>query len=144
MRAFRTIFCAATIGCGALWAYGADRAQAEGAIAIGSTGSVAKDGYSIGINVNSSTEADAKRQALAWCRSHGSQVTQRECKIVTTFCHQCPAEAEDPKDGTPGFGWAVVADEASAKSVAIDHCPATAGNRREFCKVVNTLCDTTP
>lgn len=85
MRAFRTIFCAVTIGCGALWTYGADRVQAEGAIAFGSTGSVAKDGYSIGINVNSSTEADAKRKALAWCRTHGSQVTQRECKIVTTF-----------------------------------------------------------
>ena len=52
MRVFRTIFCAVTIGCGALWAHGADRAQAEGAIAFGSTGSVAKDGYSIGINVN--------------------------------------------------------------------------------------------
>jgi hypothetical protein len=91
MRAFRTNFFAVTIGCGALWAYGADRAQAEGAIAFGSTGSVAEDGYSIGINVNSSTEADAKRQALAWCRTHGSEITRRECKIVATFRHQCAA-----------------------------------------------------
>ena len=39
-------------------------ACAHGALAIGVTGDIAKDGYSLGINVNSQTPEKAREQAL--------------------------------------------------------------------------------
>lgn len=122
-----------------------DRAGAEGALAVGATGSVAKDGYSIGISTNYATVDEAKSNALDWCHTHGSKPTESHCEIITTFHHQCAAEANDPKPGTPGAGWAVAQDEETAKKMALTNCRATAGGgRRDFCKVVNVHCDIKP
>jgi len=120
-------------------------ARAEGAIALGITGDIAADGYSIGINVNSDTEQEARDAALNWCRSHGAKDTEDKCQILTTFHHQCAAEAQDPKPGTPGAGWAIAADKDTAEKMAMTTCFATAGKDRVgACKIVSSVCDANP
>jgi hypothetical protein len=116
-------------------------AAAEGALALGVTGNITKDGYAIGINVNSKSEAEASEAALKYCRSHGSDVARAKCEIFATFRDQCAAEAEDPQPGTPGAGWAIAADKAAAEKMAMMNCLATAGARGSFCKVVTSICD---
>ena len=117
-------------------------AVAAGAIAFGSTGDIAKDGYSIGLNGGSATEEDARSGAMKWCRTHGPKQTQDQCEIVAVFHSQCAAEAQDPKPGTPGFGFAVAETEEDAKKMAMAICTASSGKgRRQFCAVVSTKCD---
>ena len=122
----------------AAWSQGA---AAEGAMAIGVTGNITKDGYAIGININSSSAAEASDAAMKYCKSHGSDVARAKCEIFATFHDQCAAEAEDPQPGTPGAGWAIAADKAAAEKMATMNCRATAGNRGSFCKVVTSVCD---
>jgi hypothetical protein len=122
----------------AAWPHGA---AAEGAVAIGMTGNIAKDGYAIGINTNSDSEAQARDEALKYCRSHGSDAARAKCEIFATFHNQCAAEAEDPQPGTPGAGWAIAVDKAAAEKMAMTNCLATAGDRGSFCKVVTSVCD---
>ena len=117
------------------------RAAAEGAIALGVTGNIAKDGYAIGININSASEAEARNGAMQYCSSHGSNVARAKCEIFATFRDQCAAEAEDPQPGTPGAGWAIGPDKAAAEQMAMMNCLATAGDRGSFCKVVTSVCD---
>ncbi len=120
--------------CGSGWA--------TGAIAFGSTGDVAKDGYSIGINANSSSDEEVRNGAMNWCRSHGPKETQDKCEILLVYHNQCVAEAQDPKPGTPGFGFATADTEDAAKAVAMAICGATAGkSRRKFFEIVTTICD---
>ena len=131
--------------CVALATLGSHHARAEGALALGVTGDIAKDGYSIGINVNSKTVQEAGDNALSYCKSHGAQQTEAKCQLVTTFHHQCAAEAQDPKPGTPGAGWAIANDKASAEKMAMTICFATAGKTRtDQCKVVVSVCDESP
>jgi hypothetical protein len=120
------------------WPHGA---AAEGAMALGVTGNVAKDGYAIGISINNASEAEARDAALKYCQSHGSAVARAKCEIFATFHDQCVAEAEDSKPGTPGAGWAIAADKSAAEKMAMTNCQATAGNRGSFCKVVTSVCD---
>ena len=120
------------------WSHGA---AAEGAMALGVTGNITKDGYAIGINVNSSSEAEARDAALKYCKSHGGDAARAKCEIFATFHGQCAAEAEDPQAGTPGAGWAIAADKAAAEKMAMTNCLATAGDRGSFCKVVTSVCD---
>ena len=110
-------------------------------MAIGVTGNITKDGYAIGINVNSSSDAEARDAALKYCKSHGSDVARAKCEIFATFRNQCAAEAEDPQPGTPGAGWAIAADKSAAEKMAMINCLATAGDRGSFCKVVTSVCD---
>ena len=124
----------------AVWPQGA---AAEGAMALGVTGNITKDGYAIGININSSSEAEARDAALKYCKSHGSDVARAKCEIFATFRDQCAAEAEDPQAGTPGAGWAIAADKSVAEKMAMMNCLATAGDRGSFCKVVTSVCDGT-
>jgi len=120
------------------WSHGA---AAEGAMALGVTGNITKDGYALGININSGSEAEARDAALKYCQSHGSDVARAKCEIFATFRDQCAAEAEDPKPGTPGAGWAIAADKSAAEKMAMTNCLATAGDRGSFCKVVTSVCD---
>ena len=122
----------------AAWPQGA---ASEGAMALGVTGNITKDGYAIGININSGSEAEASTAALKYCQSHGSDVARAKCEIFATFRDQCAAEAEDPQPGTPGAGWAIAADKAAAEKMAMMNCLATAGDRGSFCKVVTSVCD---
>ena len=59
----------------AAWPHGA---AAEGAMALGVTGNITKDGYAIGINVNSSSEAEARDAALKYCRTHGGDAAHAQ------------------------------------------------------------------
>ena len=119
------------------------RAMAEGALALGTSGDIAKDGYSIGITWNYATTERAREQALEWCRTHGSPRTRASCKFVIDIHRQCAAEATDPEPGTPGAGWAIAPDKQSAETMAMANCMATAGQGRgQFCKVANSICDT--
>ena len=120
-------------------------ACAEGALAIGISGDIAKDGYSLGMSVNKDTEEKAREAALDWCRNHGSPATRSNCRIISAFRRQCVAEANDPQAGTPGAGWAVGPDKEAAERMAMANCLATAGrDRQKFCVVATSLCDTKP
>lgn len=132
--AFACAFAISVAACGS--------AAAVGALAFGTTGDVAKDGYSIGINASSATEEDARKSAMNWCKTHGPKQTQDRCEILVIYKNQCVAEAQDPKPGTPGFGFALADTEDDAKTLAMAICKASAGKGRvQFCKVASFLCD---
>src|ERR1700685_3324618 len=118
----RSIAVSLPISCCALavaaWCHGA---AAEGAVALGVTGNITKDGYAIGININAGSEAEARDAALKYCQSHGSAVARAKCEIFATFSNQCAAEAEDPQPGTRRGGLALA--------------------RGSFCKVVTAVSD---
>jgi hypothetical protein len=64
--------------------------------------------------------------------------------VVTSFSNKCAAVALDPKDGTPGAGWATGDTQTDADEEALARCRSAAGtNRRDFCKVIDRLCDGT-
>jgi uncharacterized protein DUF4189 len=66
---------------------------------------------------------------------------QAQCEVLMTLRSPCVSEAQDPKAGTPGFGFAVADTEEDAKRTAMAICRASAGKgRRDFCKVAATLC----
>ena len=138
---FKRLVSSTAVCCALFVAAWAQGAAAEGAMAIGVTGNITKDGYSIGININSDSEAQARESAIKYCRSHGSDVARAKCEIFATYRDQCAAEAEDPQPGTPGAGWAIAADKAVAEKMAMINCLATAGDRGSFCKVVTSVCD---
>src|SRR6516165_9764445 len=143
MREVREFLGFAVLGLALL---AASPAPADGAVALGITGDVAKDGYSIGFGVDYPTEEKAREGALNHCRKHGgSPQTVAKCEIIAVFRRQCGAEAQDPKPGTPGFGWAIASDQETANNVALSNCRASAGRGRvDFCKIVNSTCDNTP
>jgi len=119
-------------------------AAADGALAVGEPADVAAEGYAYGFGVNlASNEASAK--AMRDCTTESPGVdprAQRLCKIVQTFRNKCFAVAMDPKDATPGAGWAVADDRAAAGRDALAKCMETAGDdRRSYCKVTHTDCD---
>jgi hypothetical protein len=121
-----------------------DRANAAGAVAVGiAPGGVIK-GYGYGFQGNSPNMDEAKAKALGACKTSPSNpATQARCKVVATFTNKCVAGALDPKNGTPGAGWALGDTQKQADDEALARCRSTAGDRREFCKVINQLCDGT-
>ena len=123
---------------------GSNPGAAEGALAIGTTGNVANDGIALGTGYNYATRQGAIDRALAECRGRTDAPKATPfCQIVGTFTRQCAATALDPKAGTPGAGWAIAASQQKANSQALANCRATAGaNRRQFCKVDTSECDT--
>jgi hypothetical protein len=119
-------------------------AVAEGALAIGLPGDVAKDGIALGWNTNSPTAAEARQRALTGCRDvkNSTEAARSLCKIVGTFHDQCVAGAEDPDPGTPGVGWAVAADKKTAEQQALAMCQTKSPPaRRAACKVMTSGCD---
>jgi hypothetical protein len=113
-------------------------AQAAGAVAIGLPADVAKDGISMFVDVNADSAPKARSQALIGCKTKtpGSDTSKALCKVVATFTNQCAAMALDPKDGTPGFGWAIADTAEEAKKQAIANCRDTAGpDRQDACVV---------
>lgn len=114
-----------------------------GAMAVGTTGNFAKDGFAFGAAVNQPSEDSAKSSALDTCGKYqGAPKMAAACGVVSTFHGQCFALAFDPQAGTPGVGWAIAADQASAQQQALANCQATAGaERRPFCKLGQSACD---
>jgi hypothetical protein len=118
-------------------------ARAEGAIAIGASGDFAKEGFAFGAAINKSSADEAGAQALATCRKYeGAPKMAAICQVVFTFSHECYALSFDPKPGTPGVGWAIASDKATAEDRALKNCQVTAGSdRRDSCKVNQSFCD---
>jgi hypothetical protein len=133
-----------------------DRANSTGAVAEGiAPGGVAK-GYSYAINGNSLNADAAGAAALAACKKGPDQLAsgaspnasfakaRARCAVVFTFTNKCAATALDPKDGTPGAGWAIGDTQKQADDEALARCRSTAGaDRRDFCKVITQKCDGT-
>jgi hypothetical protein len=119
-------------------------ARAEGALAIGTSGNFAKDGFALGGAIDKATKQDAIDQALTTCRKYeGAPKMAAICRIVATFRRECFAINFDPKPGTPGVGWAVGPTKAAAEERALAACQTTAGAaRRKFCKLEQSFCDT--
>jgi hypothetical protein len=118
-------------------------ASAEGALAVGQPGNVAKNGVAIGVSVGFPTASAAGQDALVQCKSSEVKSSTRQlCRVVRTFKHQCVAIAMDPAPGTPGFGWGMAASRWEARSTSLAACSRTAGaSRQGACKVVGTDCD---
>jgi tetratricopeptide (TPR) repeat protein len=117
--------------------------RAEGAIAVGSSGNIAKDGLAFSGVANKSTKQEAIDITVKACRQYsGAPRAAVLCKSVATFAEQCFAIAEDPKGGTPGAGWATGVDFATATKKALDLCRSTAGpSRSAFCELEGADCD---
>jgi hypothetical protein len=119
---------------------------AAGAVAVGMPADVAKQGVSMGVSTKAHTMDEAKAKAVSDCKTVGSPQSKALCKVVATFSNQCAALAEDPKPGTPGFGWAIADTSQAAKDQAMANCRDTAGaKRRDACESGNndTKCDGT-
>lgn len=119
------------------------RARADGAVAVGSTGNIVRDGIAFGMVVNEPKEKAAET-AVSRCRTFQARAAAERCKVVATFAGECFAVAYDPKPGTPGAGWGVGPDQLAANQNAIAMCEQTAGPARKgYCRVESGGCDTT-
>jgi Domain of unknown function (DUF4189) len=132
------------IGCAvALIMMAGAAAHADGALAVGSTADVAKDGIAIGTSINYKTGEAAEQAALERCRDYKpAPKAAAQCRSVGTFKGECYAISFDPKDGTPGAGWAIAATKPLAEQRAMANCQITAGDgRRDFCRIEESKCD---
>ena len=123
----------------------ADLAAADGALAVGEPADVASEGFAYGYALDQPTAEKAGADALADCKTPTQGIDPRAqalCKVVQAFKNQCFAVAMDPQDATPGVGWAIEGDKASAARAALAKCVATAGDgRRDACEVTHSGCD---
>jgi hypothetical protein len=121
-------------------------AFADGAVALGRPADIAKAGVAIGISANYADNTIATKFALEQCHANreAPQETKSLCRLIAYFKDQCAAVAIDKKDSTPGFGWSIGIDKASAQQEAMAACKATAGKSREkFCEQAIVYCDGT-
>jgi hypothetical protein len=119
-------------------------ALAHGAIALGKPDDISTGGLAMGTGYNYPTAEAAKLRALEECLAFPDAplATRGLCKIVESFEHQCYAISLDPKEGTPGMGWAVAPKKGEAEAAALGHCRDTAGaDRAGFCEVSLSDCD---
>ena len=118
-------------------------ARADGALAVGSTSDVTKDGIAVGTAINSKTADEAVEAAVQRCRNFKpAPKAAALCQSVGTFRGECYAVSFDPKPGTPGAGWAIAATKEVAEQRALTNCKITAGaSRAEFCKIEESKCD---
>src|SRR5262245_7474744 len=122
---------------------GSPRSWADGALAVGSTGDVVRDGIAFGMVVNEPKEK-AGETAVKRCRTFHARAAADRCKLVATFSGECFAVAYDPQPGTPGAGWGIGPNQVAANLKAIAMCEEKAGPaRRGFCQVESGGCDTT-
>lgn len=121
---------------------------AVGAVAVGIAPGGVIQGFAGGHSVDAADEKSARAAAIDGChKSTGAPKTaQNACHVVQTFKDQCYAIALDPKDGTPGVGWAVKDTQAQADEAALELCRKTSPvDRKSFCVVPasNHRCDGT-
>ena len=96
----RSTFVAAVAICGCV---GIQPALAEGALAIGITNDVGKDGIAYGTAINYKTVSEARDIALRNCRTYKEAPRAAAmCRLVSTVKDLCFAAAFDPKDNEPG------------------------------------------
>ena len=95
------------------------------------------------MTVNAATPADARASALKTCRGFRAKRAADKCRVMVSFRRECVAIANDPKDGTPGTGWAVADTREKAAERALAACTVTEGpGRAGFCVVDTQYCDT--
>jgi len=118
-------------------------AGAAGALAVGSTSDVSKDGIAVGTSINYNTAEEARAAALKRCREYKpAPKAAAMCQSVGTFRGECYAVSFDPKAGTPGAGWAIASTKDLAEERALENCKATAGaGRRDYCRIEESKCD---
>jgi hypothetical protein len=130
-------------------------ASAAGALAVGQTRDVAKDGVAIGVSGDYSRVAEARAEALKKCKTSDATAAARDrCRIVRDLERACAAIAFDPGVGTRGFGWGVAKSEPDAKEHALAAtklraneralagCRSTADpGRSGYCRVAGISCD---
>jgi hypothetical protein len=122
---------------------GRERAWAEGALAVGTTGDVVRYGIAFGVAVDVTKEV-AGEIAVKRCRTFEARKAAERCQVVATFSGECFAIAYDPTPGTPGAGWGIGPDQLVANQKAITMCEAAAGPARKgYCQVERYGCDTT-
>jgi hypothetical protein len=126
----------------ALFLMPASPASADGALAVGSTENIVKDGIAMGYSLDKDSEADAGKVALGECKDFKAKKAAQQCRVIGTFKNECFAVAMDPKDGTTGVGWAIAARKPVAETRALESCKATAGAARvNYCAVSESDCD---
>ncbi len=119
-------------------------AGADGALAIGSTADVARDGFAIGTAVNFDTAEEATEAALERCRDYKpAPKAAALCQSVGSFKGECYAISFDPRPGAPSaVGWAIASTKALAEDQALAKCKVMArASRGAFCKVEESKCD---
>ncbi|KAB2914134.1 MAG: DUF4189 domain-containing protein [Hyphomicrobiaceae bacterium] len=119
-------------------------AAADGALAIGVAPKGAQDGFVYAFNDRRASVREAEEDALRSCRTskHGNEAARKLCRVVATFQGECVAIAMDPKNGTPGVGWAIGPSLKTAEDRALAQCEVTAGpDRSGFCKIDKSKCD---
>jgi len=119
-------------------------AEAAGALAVGVAPGGAQMGFAYGMNANKPDADQAKTDAVGACgkAKESNAKARSRCMPIGTYTDQCASVAMDPKDGTPGAGWAISADSTTANELALASCEATAGpGRAGTCKVSATRCD---
>src|SRR5712671_1709950 len=78
-------------------------AGAAGALAVGSTSDVSKDGIAVGTSINYDTAEEARAAALKRCREYKpAPKAAAMCQSVGTFKSECYAVSFDPKPGRLG------------------------------------------
>jgi hypothetical protein len=117
--------------------------RADGALAVGSTADVVRDGIAVGSSINYKTADEAVAAAMERCRDFKpAPKAAASCQSVGTFRGECYAVTFDPKPGTPGAGWAIAPTKELAEQRAMQNCKITAGSTRaEFCKLEESKCD---
>jgi hypothetical protein len=141
-RRHRAVIAASLLAAATFWPH---IGAAEGALAVGLPKDVAAEGFAYGFAVDRPNAEEANTKALTDCKTPSQGVDPRAqalCAVVQTFHDQCFAVAMDPKDATPGVGWAVAGSKDGASQAAMAKCVATAGtDRRDFCAVTHAECD---
>jgi hypothetical protein len=134
----------AAAGVVALVAGAPSPAASAGALAIGKPARIEKQGVAVGFAHNFKSREIAEAAALKSCLGFKDAPadTRALCKVVKSFENACYSVALDPKNGTPGFGWAIMTNQAQADDSAMDTCRSTAGkSRARFCKITASNCD---
>jgi hypothetical protein len=117
------------------------RSWADGAVAVGTTGNVVRDGIAFGAEINAPKE-EATETAIQRCRTFEARAAAERCKLVVSFSGECFAVAFDPQPGTPGAGWGVGPDQLAANRKAVAMCEEAAGPARKgYCQVKSWGCD---
>ena len=117
-------------------------ALAAVALAVGTTSDPGA-GIAFGYSYNYDSEEEAKRTAMESCRSYEAAPNAAKlCALFGSLKKGCVAMAFDPKDDSPGMGWAVAEKREVAESRAIAACRKVAPSaRRQFCKIDTIKCD---
>jgi hypothetical protein len=121
-------------------------AIAAGAIAVGQPDDIARGGFTYGFAYDRTDEQTARQDALEQCRSTKDAAQDAKlrslCTVVQTFSRQCIAVAMDPRNGTPGVGWAIADELRDAEAQAMEKCRQTDGSELAAgCVVDNSGCD---